>query len=91
MQLQSLVGPEIATAAAVGPVDILGITADSRQVKPGWLFAAIPGAKADGTSFIPEAIAKGASAVLAKAGARRRRARRRGGAHAPRSPAGRWR
>ena len=69
MQLQSLVGPEIASAAAVGPVDILGITADSRQVKPGWLFAAIPGAKADGTSFVPEAIAKGASAILAKMGA----------------------
>ena len=69
MQLQSLVGPEISTAAAVGPVDILGITADSRQVKPGWLFAAIPGAKADGTSFVPEAIAKGASAILAKMGA----------------------
>ncbi len=69
MQLQSLVGPEISSAATRGAVDILGITADSRQVRPGWLFAAIPGAKADGTSFVPEAIAKGAAAVLVKAGA----------------------
>ena len=40
MKLQSLIGPEI-TSAASGDVEIVGITADSRQVQPGWLFAAI--------------------------------------------------
>ena len=46
---------------------ITGLTADSRQVRPGWLFAALPGACADGRLFIAEALAKGAAAVLAPA------------------------
>jgi len=49
---------------AVDPM-IAGVTADSRRVKPGWLFAALPGAKADGKSFAPQAVASGAAAVLA--------------------------
>ena len=48
-----------------GPdVQISGITADSREVKPGYLFIAVPGAKLDGTAFIGEAVAKGAVAVV---------------------------
>ncbi len=42
------------------PVAITGITADSRAVAPGFLFAALPGAKADGRGFIAEAVARGA-------------------------------
>ncbi|WP_431305066.1 UDP-N-acetylmuramoyl-L-alanyl-D-glutamate--2,6-diaminopimelate ligase [Sediminicoccus sp. BL-A-41-H5] len=45
-----------------------GITADSRTVKPGFLFAALPGSKADGTRFIADAVAAGAAAVLAPEG-----------------------
>src|SRR5262249_48599137 len=45
-----------------------GITADSRQVQPHWLFAAIAGAKADGARFVPEAVARGAAAILVKEG-----------------------
>ncbi|WP_414693234.1 UDP-N-acetylmuramoyl-L-alanyl-D-glutamate--2,6-diaminopimelate ligase [Phenylobacterium sp.] len=44
---------------------IEGVTADSRKVKPGWLFAALPGAKVDGRSFAPRAVEQGAVAVLA--------------------------
>ena len=44
--------------------EIAGLTADSRQVKPGYLFAALPGAKADGAAYIDDAIARGAVAVL---------------------------
>ncbi|MGE3622446.1 MAG: UDP-N-acetylmuramoyl-L-alanyl-D-glutamate--2,6-diaminopimelate ligase [Bdellovibrionales bacterium] len=44
--------------------DITGITADSRRVEPGFLFVAIPGAAHDGRDFIPDAIARGALAVL---------------------------
>ena len=51
---------------AVDP-PILGVTADSRRVEPGWLFAALPGARADGKCFVPQALAKGAAAVLAGA------------------------
>jgi UDP-N-acetylmuramoyl-L-alanyl-D-glutamate--2,6-diaminopimelate ligase len=45
-----------------------GITADSRAVKPGFVFAALPGAKADGRAFIAEAVSRGAVAVLAPEG-----------------------
>ncbi|MEP9349544.1 UDP-N-acetylmuramoyl-L-alanyl-D-glutamate--2,6-diaminopimelate ligase [Xanthobacter sp. KR7-225] len=45
-------------------VPISGVTADSRKVEPGFLFVAVPGAKADGARFIPDAIARGAAAVL---------------------------
>src|SRR4026207_790992 len=37
---------------------------DSRQVIPGSLFVAIPGERADGHEFIPEAFKKGASFAL---------------------------
>jgi UDP-N-acetylmuramoyl-L-alanyl-D-glutamate--2,6-diaminopimelate ligase len=49
-------------------VGITGITADSRAVRPGFLFAALPGVKADGRAFIAEAVARGAAAVLAPEG-----------------------
>ncbi|MGB7335144.1 MAG: UDP-N-acetylmuramoyl-L-alanyl-D-glutamate--2,6-diaminopimelate ligase [Salaquimonas sp.] len=44
--------------------EIIGITADSRKVAPGFLFVALKGNVADGAKFIPAAIASGASAVL---------------------------
>lgn len=45
-------------------VEICGITADSRQVRPGYLFAALKGVNSDGHDFIPQAAAAGAAAVL---------------------------
>ncbi|MDD5382688.1 MAG: UDP-N-acetylmuramoyl-L-alanyl-D-glutamate--2,6-diaminopimelate ligase [Candidatus Margulisbacteria bacterium] len=39
---------------------------DSRQVKPGDTFVAIPGLKFDGADFIPQAIANGATTVIAE-------------------------
>ena len=48
--------------------EIAGITADSRAVGPGFLFAALPGVKADGAKFIGDAVAKGARAVLGSDG-----------------------
>ncbi len=45
--------------------EITGVTADSRRVRPGFLFAALPGSTVDGRKFIPGAIAAGAAAVLA--------------------------
>ena len=52
----------------VAGVDINGLTADSRRVEPGMLFAAIPGTALDGRDFIPQAVEKGASAILAPLG-----------------------
>ncbi len=45
--------------------EITGVTADSRKVRPGFLFAALPGSKVDGRSFIAGALQAGAAAVLA--------------------------
>ncbi|WP_174502879.1 UDP-N-acetylmuramoyl-L-alanyl-D-glutamate--2,6-diaminopimelate ligase [Acidiphilium sp. C61] len=47
-----------------------GITADSRAVREGMIFAALPGARSDGRDFIAEAVARGAAAVLAPTGTR---------------------
>ncbi len=47
---------------------VTGITADSRAVTPGFLFAALPGAHTDGRAFIADAVANGAAAVLAPEG-----------------------
>ena len=44
------------------------ITADSRRVGPGVVFAALPGTRVDGGSFIPAAVHAGAVAVLAPTG-----------------------
>lgn len=43
---------------------ITGLTADSRKVQPGFLFAAFKGAAVDGARFAPNACASGAVAVL---------------------------
>ena len=45
-----------------------GLTGDSRQVAPGFLFAALPGTKTDGRLFIDDAVRQGAIAVLAPLG-----------------------
>lgn len=47
-----------------GETEILGMTADSRRVQPGWLFAALKGSVHDGTRFVPQAIQNGAAAIL---------------------------
>ena len=54
---------------AAGDVEVLGLTADSRAVRPGYLFAALRGGRADGAAFVADALAGGAVAVLAGAGA----------------------
>ncbi len=46
-------------------IKITGISADSRQVKSGYLFAAIDGVKSNGEDYITQAIDNGAIAILA--------------------------
>ena len=48
-------------------VEVSGVTHDSRRAAPGDLFVAIPGRTADGTKFVPQALAGGAAAVCARA------------------------
>ncbi|WP_371395461.1 UDP-N-acetylmuramoyl-L-alanyl-D-glutamate--2,6-diaminopimelate ligase [Fretibacter rubidus] len=49
-------------------VEISMITADSRQVKPGALFAALPGTLADGRDYIDAALEAGAAAIVSTKG-----------------------
>ena len=59
MKLSTLLAHNVET-----DVDIAGLTADSRAVKPGFLFAALKGVNSDGAQFIPQAEAAGAAAIL---------------------------
>lgn len=45
-------------------VEVVDATHDSRQIAPGWLFCAIPGARDDGHRHAPDAVAAGAAALL---------------------------
>ena len=45
-------------------IDVTGITMDSRQVKPGYLFFALKGGNTDGHRFIQDAITNGATAII---------------------------
>jgi UDP-N-acetylmuramoyl-L-alanyl-D-glutamate--2,6-diaminopimelate ligase len=62
--------PALAVLAASGALDldIRGVTSDSRAVRPGFLFAALPGSATDGRRFISDAVARGAVAVLTRNG-----------------------
>ncbi len=47
-------------------VEVCGVSHDSRTIRPGWLFVAIPGEKTDGHDFVARAVQAGAAAVLAE-------------------------
>jgi UDP-N-acetylmuramoyl-L-alanyl-D-glutamate--2,6-diaminopimelate ligase len=49
---------------AAEDIHVLRTSSDSRSVRPGDLFAALPGTQRDGHAFVAEAVLKGASAVL---------------------------
>src|SRR5487761_1570116 len=55
-------------AGAGGPPAVTGVTHDSRQVRPGDLYAALPGTRQHGGQFCREAARAGAVAVLTDAG-----------------------
>lgn len=63
MRLDELTHMKLADAT-MASIDICGISADSRTVQPGYLFAALAGVEADGRSFVGQAIENGAAAIL---------------------------
>jgi UDP-N-acetylmuramoyl-L-alanyl-D-glutamate--2,6-diaminopimelate ligase len=63
MTLSQLIA-DFAISGDCPDVAIEGIALDSRQVQPGDLFVAIKGTASDGVAFIPQAIERGAVAVL---------------------------
>jgi UDP-N-acetylmuramoyl-L-alanyl-D-glutamate--2,6-diaminopimelate ligase/murE/murF fusion protein len=60
------IGPESLhpDAEALSAIDIRSIHYDSRRIKPGALFVAVPGFETDGHDYIHEAVNQGAVAVL---------------------------
>jgi UDP-N-acetylmuramoyl-L-alanyl-D-glutamate--2,6-diaminopimelate ligase len=71
MLLATLIGPGtgVSIDGSIPPIDVLGLTADSRAVKPGYVFAALSGSRSDGARFAADAVSKGAVAVLAASSA----------------------
>jgi UDP-N-acetylmuramoyl-L-alanyl-D-glutamate--2,6-diaminopimelate ligase len=52
-------------AAPGGEPQVRGVTLDSRLVKEGYVFVAVRGLESDGESFVPDALRRGASAIVA--------------------------
>ncbi|MGE5141654.1 MAG: UDP-N-acetylmuramoyl-L-alanyl-D-glutamate--2,6-diaminopimelate ligase [Rudaea sp.] len=67
MQLDTLLRalPDSVVQGPAG-ITVTGITADSRRVEPGFLFVAVPGVDVDGARYIPDAISRGAAAVVSQ-------------------------
>ena len=61
-ELARVLGVEIPTGAK----GVKGVAYDSRRVEPGFAYVAIPGFKRDGVEFVPEALRRGASLVVAE-------------------------
>ncbi|NUB43781.1 UDP-N-acetylmuramoyl-L-alanyl-D-glutamate--2,6-diaminopimelate ligase [Fertoebacter nigrum] len=55
------------TARGGRDAQVTGLAVDSRQVQPGFLFAALPGSVAHGADYIPTALRMGATAILTDA------------------------
>jgi UDP-N-acetylmuramoyl-L-alanyl-D-glutamate--2,6-diaminopimelate ligase len=66
MMLRDLLSGDARCDGHFETLAVTGISADSRAVKPGFLFAAVRGTKSDGLTFVPQAVSRGAVAVLAE-------------------------
>lgn len=67
-ELITQAGPRLPLLPPVPGESVLvsGITQDSREVRPGYVFAAIQGAQYNGEDYIPQAITAGAAAILCR-------------------------
>ncbi len=67
MQLRELISNvELIEPPESPETEISGIAYDSRQVRNGYLFAAIRGARTDGNRFVNQAVQRGAGAILSE-------------------------
>ena len=51
-------------APGAAEISVCGVSDDSRRIRPGWLFVAVPGTTVDGHRFVRDALASGARAVI---------------------------
>jgi UDP-N-acetylmuramoyl-L-alanyl-D-glutamate--2,6-diaminopimelate ligase len=67
MKLENLIS-DLSIIDVVNPslsdIEINGVAEDSRQIRPGYLFVAIPGEETDGHRFIAQAVERGAAAII---------------------------
>ena len=66
MKLRDILPPDATIESGSPDLDVRGVAADSRAVKPGDVFVAIEGGKTDGLKFVAAALAAGAAAILAQ-------------------------
>ena len=57
-------GMDLSCPAGAEHLNITGISADSRHIGPGMIFAALRGTHQDGRAYIAQAMAAGAAALL---------------------------
>ncbi len=69
IRLGHLIAGEVPLPEGAASISVHDLTSDSRAVKPGSVFAALPGSSVDGAKYIPQAIAAGAVAIIAGEGA----------------------
>jgi len=51
-----------------GSTEVMGVAYDSRQVRPGFVFVAIPGCQLNGADYISDAIKRGAGVIVSEEG-----------------------
>ena len=64
MKLSELLTDSAKLDLSAATIEVTGLTADSRAVKRGFVFVAVPGSKADGLGFAAAAAAAGAVAIV---------------------------
>jgi UDP-N-acetylmuramoyl-L-alanyl-D-glutamate--2,6-diaminopimelate ligase len=64
LEARLLLRSVLAGAASPADVAVRGVTHDSRQVQPGWIFVAVPGEHHDGRAFAARAVSAGAPALV---------------------------
>ena len=65
MKLRAILPANATIEAGSLDLDVRGVSADSRAIKPGDIFVAIEGGKTDGLKFVAAALAAGATTILA--------------------------
>ncbi|MER9654943.1 UDP-N-acetylmuramoyl-L-alanyl-D-glutamate--2,6-diaminopimelate ligase [Mesorhizobium sp. M0152] len=68
MKLRDLAGILPVEGTASADLEVTGISSDSRQVKPGIVFFALAGSKADGAAYAADAAGRGAVAIVTSKG-----------------------